>query len=725
MSLTRIGTNSLNAAAYSLSTVRSDLSPMLTSNLSFREEPFRLTPDQRFPYQSFTFQDAYQQLLNAVREGRGPVFLTGDAGTGKSLLLRVLKRELEVIGATVCFPSLVRASPLELLRTCLQDTQGSPPSADPEALLAALKALLEDRCSGERTTALLVDDTQDLDEERVGTLAALWSLQERGRRLLPMVLAGHAGVTERFRPYLTDHSSLALEVLLGPLEAWEIRPFVLHRLRAAGHQGDDPFSAAAYGLIQERSKGVPRRINLLCGTALMLASLEDRTTVRADDVTQALRDNWLDDAEATGLGSAQANELPEHKPQAPAGAAIIPADSWVERIQRAPEIATPRPDDQRAVPLTDQVDRSRTNDHELDQETLTEVNEVSPEGLAWAYDQTRVAVVRDDEGDVLALGPTFRVDASDAFHDIRRARRHRGKWRALRRPLLATAGLAGGVLLGGLVATHYPELTEQLKAQYRGARMSLGLDHPIAKTPAPPPTPARNDDSARAQSEASVATAYSNLAIVYQTRGDLEQAEHMHKKALEIHTALQDRESIARDYNNLGYIYWSRGDLAQAEAVYRKSLDLHEALGKRSGMADNYANLGSVYWTRRDLAKAEAMYRQALTLNRVLDRKEKLANNYGNLGVVYQTRGDLQQAQAMHQKAIAIYEGTGRHTEGLANAYGNLGSVYKRAGALDKAEDMYVRALRLYQQAGNHAQAKRAEALITALREANASKGGR
>ncbi len=713
MSLKWTGTTGLDGAAYSDSAARSGLLPMQTSDSSFREDPFRLTPDQQYPYQGFAFQDAYQQLLSAVREGRGPVLLTGAPGTGKTLLLLALKRELELIGATVCFPSLVHASRLELLTACLQDTQGAPLLPDPDMLMTALEDLLTERFKAKQRVVLLADDTQDLDAELLETLATLWSLVQDDRSLLPMVLGGLPNLEEKLRPYLARSAPVAVEVGLRPLEAWEIRPFVLHRLRAAGHQGNDPFAAAAYGLIEGRSKGVPRRINLLCGTALMLANLEGRSTVTGEDVAQALTDNWLDDEQGTGQNGAPAREAPAKRPRA----AVVRADTWVERIQRAPANATIRHDEQQATALTDQPTPSQRDGQGKQEETPTDVNEAFGAELAWEDEQTRVAADRNEQAP-LSLGPLLRADETDAPDRARKASSPSRKWRSLRRPLLATAGLAGGVLIGGLVATHYPELTEILTAQFRAGGMLSTLGTSSAKTAEQKlPESASNDESAGGHPEAAMATAYSNLALLYQTRGDLDQAERMYKKALEAHKTQGHRESMARDFNNLGFVYWSRGDLRQAEVVYRKSLELHEALGEQAGMADNYANLGSVYWTRRDLPKAEAMYRQALTLNEALDRKEKLANNYGNLGVVYQSRGELQAAQVMHQKAIAIYERAGRQTEGLANAYGNLGSVYRRAGKPEAAEDMYVRALRLYQRVGNDGQANRAKALIEALRQ--------
>jgi tetratricopeptide (TPR) repeat protein len=71
---------------------------------------------------------------------------------------------------------------------------------------------------------------------------------------------------------------------------------------------------------------------------------------------------------------------------------------------------------------------------------------------------------------------------------------------------------------------------------------------------------------------------------------------------------------MANAYGNLGVVYRTRGDLGQAEPMHKKALDIHEALGHKEGMADNYGNLGVVYQTRGDLGQAEAMYKKALVL---------------------------------------------------------------------------------------------------------------
>ena len=111
----------------------------------------------------------------------------------------------------------------------------------------------------------------------------------------------------------------------------------------------------------------------------------------------------------------------------------------------------------------------------------------------------------------------------------------------------------------------------------------------------------------KSSDQITLAIAYGNLGVVYQTRGDLAQAEAMHRKALELNEALGRKKGIAHAYNNLGIVYRVRGDLAQAEAMYRKALELDESSdhkeGMKEGMAAVYNNLGNVYQTRKDLAQ--------------------------------------------------------------------------------------------------------------------------
>ena len=91
---------------------------------------------------------------------------------------------------------------------------------------------------------------------------------------------------------------------------------------------------------------------------------------------------------------------------------------------------------------------------------------------------------------------------------------------------------------------------------------------------------------------------------------------------------------MASDYGNLGLIYETRGDLDRAEQMHRKGLEIDEKLGRLEGMANQYGNLGLIYQTRGDLDLAEQMLRKSLEINEKLGRLEGVASQYGNLGLI-------------------------------------------------------------------------------------------
>ena len=190
-----------------------------------------------------------------------------------------------------------------------------------------------------------------------------------------------------------------------------------------------------------------------------------------------------------------------------------------------------------------------------------------------------------------------------------------------------------------------------------------------------------------------------NLGLIYRTRGDLGQAEKMHRKSLEISEKLGLLEGMADNYGNLGVIYWTREDLDQAEKMHGKALEINEKLGRLEGMASAYGNLGVIYQTRGDLGQAEEMHREALEIEVKLDRLEGMAAEYGNLGAIYQTRGDLDQAEAMIRKSLGTYEKLGR-LEGMANQYANVGAIYELRGDLKEARTLWTRARDLYEKIG-------------------------
>ena len=205
------------------------------------------------------------------------------------------------------------------------------------------------------------------------------------------------------------------------------------------------------------------------------------------------------------------------------------------------------------------------------------------------------------------------------------------------------------------------------------------------------------------------------LGYIYYAIGELDKAEEMHNKALEIDKNLGRLEGMVVQYGNLGLIYITRGELDKAEGMLNKSLEIDKKLGRLEGMASEYGNLGLIYITRGDLDKAEEMLKKALEINENLGLQEGMAIQYSNLGVIYQTKGELDKAEEMHQKALMIAEKLGLQ-EIMANQYGNLGLIYKERGDTEKARQLWEKARDLYKKIGMPHNVKMMDEWIEGLR---------
>lgn len=205
-----------------------------------------------------------------------------------------------------------------------------------------------------------------------------------------------------------------------------------------------------------------------------------------------------------------------------------------------------------------------------------------------------------------------------------------------------------------------------------------------------------------------VAASYGNLGITLGARGDLNGAEKMHRKSLEIAEKLGRPEDIATASGNLGLVFRARGNLDEAEKMLRRSQRIYEKLGRLEAMSRAYGNLGVISQSRGDLDEAEAMHRKSLEIDEKLGRLEGMAITQGNLGGILQARGDLEEAEKMLRKALTIDEKLGRR-EGMATQYGNLGLIFAKRGDLDKARLHWTKARDVFAQIGMPQMVERVE----------------
>jgi general secretion pathway protein A len=263
---------------------------MYTQYFSLKQSPFSIAPDPRYLYMSERHREALAHLLYGVNGGGGFVLLTGEIGAGKTTVCRCFMEQIPANCqlAYIFNPSL---SVEELLRAVCDEFGIGPTSPRPgmKTYVDAINAhLLRSHAQG-KNNVLIIDEAQNLSAEVLEQLRLLTNLETSERKLLQIILIGQPELRAMLaRPELEQ---LAQRVIaryhLGPLSAAETAGYVGHRLKVAGAAAMAPFPPGLLRRIHRLSKGVPRRINLLCDRALLGAYVENRAQVTRKIVDRA------------------------------------------------------------------------------------------------------------------------------------------------------------------------------------------------------------------------------------------------------------------------------------------------------------------------------------------------------------------------------------------------------------------------------------------------------
>ena len=259
------------------------------SHFGLREPPFGITPDTSFFYSCASSQEALNTLLVAVANGEGFIKITGEVGTGKTLLCRKFLATLDDNWASAYVPN-PNLEPRTLL-LALADELGVKLDGglDQHRLLKGLNLALLDFARQKRRVVVCLDETQAMPLESLETLRLLTNLETEKRKLVQVILFGQPELDDRL-----EHASIrqlrqriTFQHHIGTLTPEETRHYLAHRLAIAGYSGDEVFVPAAAKVIHRASRGVPRLINILANKALMLAYGEGTRKVTARHVRQA------------------------------------------------------------------------------------------------------------------------------------------------------------------------------------------------------------------------------------------------------------------------------------------------------------------------------------------------------------------------------------------------------------------------------------------------------
>ena len=267
---------------------------MYAQHFGLKREPFSIAPDPRYLFMSARHREALAHLLYGLRGGGGFVLLTGEIGAGKTTIARAVLEQVPP-HCNVAYIFNPKLTVLELLQTvCAEFHITLPAGTAPgtKDCTDALNRYLLDTHAVGQTNVLIIDEAQNLAPDVLEQLRLLTNLETAERKLLQIVLIGQPELRQMLaRP---DLEQLAQRVIaryhLQALSESETRQYVDHRLGVAGAHGPRPFTRGALRRIHQLSRGVPRRINLLCDRALLGAYGGGRSEVNSDLVDQAARE---------------------------------------------------------------------------------------------------------------------------------------------------------------------------------------------------------------------------------------------------------------------------------------------------------------------------------------------------------------------------------------------------------------------------------------------------
>jgi len=257
-----------------------------------KEKPFSLTPDTDFFYRYRGHQEALNVLLVALRNGEGFVRVTGEVGTGKTLLCRQLLKLLQDDCAIAYLPNPL-LTPLELYQAINHELElDTPDGASMHQLGLGIFAELVRLREIKRPLVVLIDEAQVMPHRSLEALRLLSNLETEKDKLLHIIFFAQPEFEQRLAENNLRQlrQRITFSYTLVALQRQELSNYLEHRLRVAGYEGATPFTSAAVRLLHKASQGVPRLINLLAHKSLLVAYGQGERTINRNMISLAIKD---------------------------------------------------------------------------------------------------------------------------------------------------------------------------------------------------------------------------------------------------------------------------------------------------------------------------------------------------------------------------------------------------------------------------------------------------
>ena len=389
---------------------------MYLQHYNLQHLPFRNTPDPRFFYETPRHNEALANLVYAVEQRRGFVLLSGEIGSGKTLVTHLLLQHLED-HAQIALVRNTHLNSSQLIRLiCDEFSIQTPTHADKAGMLLAINQFLIQQLAEDRLVVVIIDEAQNLSDKVLEELRMLSNLETSSEKLLQIVLVGQPELRDKVsQPHLEQlRQRIALSYHLEPLTLEEITNYINHRLTVAAAEGGQKaqFTLEAIAKVARFSRGTPRIINGLCDNALLYGFTAKTHTIDEPLIDKVLKHSMhLVSRHRTQLQSPTITSTPSGRSRP--NATDTPAPSPEAAVNVPAE--TPNPPEQSA-PLTIEDDDAKKKMLVPGLSTPPVANnDPIPETIPFpTLTQSRVTPPRDEAASSESAAPILEPDAADS-----------------------------------------------------------------------------------------------------------------------------------------------------------------------------------------------------------------------------------------------------------------------------------------------------------------------